>query len=307
MTIQYLDQRFPSFAEYIEQRARRAFSDVDRTPPYAHPIDEWILRSLSSTPVKAAIDKALDTIISIQIGQYLATSVFIDEKSFPDLFEILTSCSETLGIPVPHAVAAHYDDLFNAFTAGTDEYSYIFISSALCKVYKPDEAAFVIGHECGHIASEHVVYHTAAWVLTDAATNRAGMASLFLSIAAGLSLLAWSRRSEVTADRAGLLCCGDIQIAERALVRLVTGLADVEEVDIDDYLRKYKGMKDFHNLSGYSQVLHTHPLIPKRIEALRLFANSELYYALSGKPRPSSGPLLSREELDRQVNEIVKP
>jgi Zn-dependent protease with chaperone function len=271
-------------------------------------VDEWILRSLRATPVKAAIDRAVDTLLSIQFGQYLATSVFIDEKSFPDLFQILSQCSDTLGIPTPHAVARHDPYLFNAFTAGTDEYSFIYMSSALCQFYTPEEASFVIGHECGHVASEHMVYHTAAHVLTDAATRRTfGMAGFFLRLTAGLSLLAWSRRSEITADRAGLLCCGDIRTAERALLRLVTGLAAVEQVDIEDYLRRYKGMQDFHNLSGFEQMFTTHPLIPKRIEALRLFANSELYYELSRKSRPIDRSLLGREELDRQVNEIVKP
>jgi hypothetical protein len=66
-------------------------------------------------------------------------------------------------------------------------------------------------------------------------------------------------------------------------------------------------MQDFHNLSGFEQMFTTHPLIPKRIEALRLFANSELYYELSRKSRPIDRSLLGREELDRQVNEIVKP
>jgi Zn-dependent protease with chaperone function len=128
-----------------------------------------------------------------------------------------------------------------------------------------------------------------------------------LSWTAGIPLLAWARRSEVTADRAGLLCCGDITIAERALMRLVAGHADIDQVDIEDYLRRYKDIQDFHGASPWRQLLMTHPLIPKRIEALRLFARSELYYDLSGKPRPAEVALLSRAELDRRVNQIVKP
>jgi len=47
--------------------------------------------------------------------------------------------------------------------------------------------------------------------------------------------------------------------------------------------------------------------IPKRIEAIRLFARSELYYDLTGQPAPTGVELLTQVELDRLTNQIVKP
>src|SRR5579872_4661763 len=96
-----LDLRFMSLRDYIDWRAWRGLSDDESTPPYAHPIDHWILRTLESMPVKTVLDKALDTFITIQMGQFLAQCVAIDEKSFPDLFEVLAECCKTLGIPIP--------------------------------------------------------------------------------------------------------------------------------------------------------------------------------------------------------------
>jgi Zn-dependent protease with chaperone function len=307
VTIQYLDQRFLSFQEYIDRQVRGGLFDEDGTPRYAHPVDEWILRSLNAMPVRTVLDKSLDTIISIEMGQYLASGIVIDQRSFSDLFEVLSRCAETLGIPIPHAVANDSPYLFNAFTAGTDEYSFINITSGLCRYFSKEEACFVIGHECGHIASKHMVYHTLVWVMTDTASRYLGGLGKIISRTAGIPLLAWSRRSEITADRAGLLCCGDIAVAERALLRLVAGHADVDQVDIEDYLRKFKDVQEFHGVSGWQQLLITHPLIPKRIEALRLFAQSELYHDLTGKLPPAGAELLTREELDRRVNQIVKP
>jgi Zn-dependent protease with chaperone function len=164
----------------------------------------------------------------------------------------------------------------------------------------------VVGHECGHIAAKHMEYHTLAAVLLDTVSDFLGPLGRIIGQTAGLPLRAWARRSEVTSDRAGLLCCGDIRVAERALLHLVTGLADVERVDVDDYLRKYKEVEALHG-HVWQQAFSTHPLIPKRIEALRLFAESELYYSLSGKAPPPGARLLEREELDRRVNAIVKP
>jgi hypothetical protein len=96
-------------------------------------------------------------------------------------------------------------------------------------------------------------------------------------------------------------------VAERALVRLITGLADIDDVDIDDYLRHYKETQEYHGLGTYSQLFASHPIIPKRVDALRLFAQSEKYYRLSGKTPPAGAELLTDEELDRRVQKIVLP
>lgn len=307
MTITYQGQHFVGFRDYV-MRADHMTPARPPTPPYAHPVDAWILRTLNATPVKAVLSRAVDVLISMQFGHHLAGSLPIDQKSFPDLYEVLLHCANTLDIPLPHAVARHSPDLFNAGTAGTDEYHFITISSTLCQYYTRDEACFVIGHECGHIAASHMIYHTLVRVLTQTIAVRLPFpVGEILRATAGIPLMAWSRRSEVTADRAGLLCCGDILVAERALLRLITGLADVDRVDMEDYLRRSRSTEEHHSLGMVNELFASHPAIARRIEALRLFARSELYYDLSGKPRPSDEPLLSQQELNDRVNHIVRP
>ncbi len=307
VAITYQGQSFQRFQDYVEHQTSDNLQGGASAPLYAHPVDGWIIRTLNATPVKSVMNKALDVLVSYQFGYDLARSIFIDDRSFPDIFEVLSHCAKILGIPIPHAVTRHDVALFNAYTAGTDEYAFINVSSALCKHFTKEESAFVVGHECGHIASGHMVYHTLASALTNAALNQLGPMGTVLRLTAGIPLMAWARRSEVTADRAGLLCCGDIAVAERSLLRLVTGLADAESVDMEAFLRRYKDVQEYHSFSKLQELTATHPLIPKRIEALRLFSNSEVYYTLSGKPRPEGKLLLSREELNRQVSQIVQP
>jgi Zn-dependent protease with chaperone function len=305
MRLVYQGCEYPSLKDHI--RTAKVRSSGSGGPPYAHPIDGWILKTLESTPVRAVLQKAIDAFVSLQFGSQLASAVFISRQSFPDIFEVLAHCAHTLAIPVPHAVVNHDPALFNAYTAGTDEYSFISISSALLQFFSRDEACFVIGHECGHIAARHMLYHTVVNTLTGPLTNLLGPLGVAVQTTAGLPLIAWSRRSELTADRAGLLCCGDMAIAERALLKMVTGFADASRVDMTDYLRRAKSIEEFHKLGKLQELLHTHPLVPKRIEALRLFARSELYYQLTDKPRPQGVALLAKPELDRRISRIVKP
>lgn len=307
MPIKYQDQTFPGLQEFIDTREKNRLSDENSTPLYAHPVDEWIIKTLNATPAKAIMNKAMDALVSINFGYELSNGVFIDQNSFPDLFEVLSHCAKTLGIPIPHAVASNAPGLFNAYTAGTDDYAFINIAATLCEVYSKEEAWFVIGHECGHIHATHMVYHTLVQILTNYLPWRIGMLSIPLQISVGLALRAWSRRSEITADRAGLLCCGSLENAERGLLRLITGFADINKVDIENYLRRSRSMQDFHPAGDIQSLFMSHPQIPRRIEALRLFANSELYYQLSGKTPPAGARLLTRDELDRRTNQMVSP
>jgi Zn-dependent protease with chaperone function len=308
MAIKYLSKSFMGFQEYTQKTSTSGMFGADSTPLYAHPIDGWILSTLNAGPVKAVMNKAMDAVISFQFGHDLAQGAPIDQKSFPEIFQVLSNCATTLNIPTPYAVAQHDPSLFNAHTAGTEDYAFINISSALLQYFTKEQASFVIGHECGHIAANHAMYQTLVETLTHGVSPYLGPIGDLVRTTAGIPLFAWSRRAEITADRAGLLCCGDIAIAEKALLRLVTGLADVNQVDIESYLDRSRSVHDFHQFGAWFQeLIASHPMIPKRIEALRLFADSQLYYSLSGKTPSSTKSLLTQEELNQRVNQIVKP
>ena len=101
----------------------------------------------------------------------------------------------------------------NAATYGTNEDAFILVNSALMDHFSDSELLSVLGHECGHIHNNHVVYLTALHYLT----NVAGILLRNLAVPALLTLRAWSRRAEVTCDRAGALCAGELEpVAARA-------------------------------------------------------------------------------------------
>ncbi len=301
MAIVYSGHNFLSFNQYIGRRLGSGTFKEDGEPAYAHPIDGWIIKALNAVSVKALLNKAADVLVSLNFGFELSSGVLIDQKTFSEIFEVLFKSSKILGIPVPHAVAINGQP-FNAYTAGTDEYAFICISSEILKFFSTEEAMFVIGHECGHIAAGHMLYHTVG----NALVNGVLSGNAILKTLSGIPLAAWSKCSEITADRAGLICCGDINVAIRALVHVVTGFADESLVDIDDFIRKFKKIEEYHKVSRFCQLFTTHPMIPKRIEALMLFAESEVYYEILGMPCPIGKELIKKEELDRRVNKIMK-
>ena len=81
------------------------------------------------------------------------------------------------------------------------------------------------------------------------------------------------------------------------------GWASERDVEIDDYVRTMRETP----LSGaarFALMEETHPIIPVRLQALELFHGSELYYEMTGRPRPDR-PLMPRDELEGRVAEVV--
>ncbi len=188
---------------------------------------------------------------------------------------------------------------------GTDEFSFIAVSNYLPKLLTIDEQKFVIAHECGHIALGHTVYHTALRMIGNMSTI---IPLIGPTIANTISfpLNTWSRCSEITADRAGLLCCKDLKTAQMALLKIVGGFTDIENLDIDEYIKQSTDTLTAQGIGKYSELFRQHPLMHKRVKALDLFANSEMYHRLSGQIPKKEKKLLSDQQLNKAVNELIK-
>ena len=272
---------------------------------FAHPVDQSIIAALDNPIVNSVFNKVVQTSIDANFGLSLAQGIHISPTTYGDLYEIVADCAEKLGIPIPYVIISDSVRGVNACTAGTDQFSFIAISSVLPLVMSKEELAFVIGHECGHIALGHVVYHTAATIFGQAG----GLIPVVGDVVAKtiqMPLKAWSRRSEISADRAGLICCGDIQIAKRALFKLEAGLLRVDGIDMDEYIREAERVLDSSALGRYTEIFNSHPIIPKRIKALDYFANSKLYQNITGKDMDSNTRLLSDKDLISKTEKIIE-
>jgi Zn-dependent protease with chaperone function len=185
----------------------------------------------------------------------------------------------------------------NAMTYGTNDDSFIIVYSGLIDHLTDEELLSVIGHETGHIHNSHVVYLTALHLLTQ-------MASAFTSwivAPATMALSSWMRRAEITCDRAGLLCSRDLGVSSHALAKLALGSSKLyAEFNLEAFLEQYEEAQQ--SLGRYSEARESHPWLPKRVKALKAFADSQLYRKHIGAG--SDG--LSMEQVDEAVHGIIK-
>jgi hypothetical protein len=89
----------------------------------------------------------------------------------------------------------------------------------------------------------------------------------------------------------------------RALIKMQTGgEAELTGVDVDAYVRQLESIKS--SVVRFTEFNRSHPLTHKRIEALRLFHNSEVWLDWLPETR-SDGPVRSRREVDSACERVI--
>jgi Zn-dependent protease with chaperone function len=287
-----------SFAGFIEQRRAKRVGGVEgEGHAYAYLSDRNTRVAFErAKAVELAVSAAVRMFKSVGKAELLGHAVKIGPRQFPRVHALTEQCAETLGI-VPPTVYVINNQQLNAATYGTNDDAFVLLHSALVDHLSDEELLSVIGHECGHIHNNHVVYLTALHYLS----HVAGLFLRNISLPAMLALRAWSRRAEITCDRAGALCTRDLNVALRALTKLALGSQKLyDQLDIDVFIEQHAEAQD--SVGRFGEVFATHPWLPKRVLALRAFGESELYRRHVGLGAGG----LSMAEVDKTVHGIIK-
>ncbi|MBI5211644.1 MAG: M48 family metallopeptidase [Elusimicrobia bacterium] len=272
---------------------------------YEYSADREALAAFQSIPgADWLMKKWLEFWLEFDRAALLGSTVRVSERQFPEVHAHLARAAEVLGMNPPPLFIIERPDV-NAFTLGTDdENSFLLVTRKLLEVVNDRELTFILGHELGHVKSQHVLYVTLATYLANAGVfaGRRLFGALLLAYPLRMALLAWYRRSEITCDRAGLLCCQDVEAARKAL--LICGCGSREFADRIDLAEFAKQAEDVRNTYGkWSELFVTHPYLPKRVRSLELFAESHFY--LRRVLGEKKGRFLDPTDLDEAVSNLL--
>jgi Zn-dependent protease with chaperone function len=307
------------FAHYMERRKQELSVHLQGdVPDYSFGMDGKLRRQLAAMgPIRTLAKLMVSTAISLHRQRYTMFGVAVGPKQYPAIYNLGEDCARLLGIGIPQIFIAP-DETRNAFTWATDDAApFIVVTSSLIEVLTLEELKFVIGHECGHIHNLHGIYNSAVEMLVNPVAKTM-LTQMILSgltpssvelvanlIRGGLQLfmLQWSRCAEITCDRAGVICCGDIEVAQRALMKLVIGGSEqLQEINIQEYLKQLDQIQ-----SGplrFLELGQTHPLIPKRLKAIHAFSDCEILAGWRSDWKIQSS-LRSKEQVDQQCAQII--
>jgi len=197
---------------------KKILKGLDHTS-YEHPFDQKALNGLENTPgLKTAgtflIKNSIERLYTVQ---YTGSNIRVTKQNYPQLYAILEEAAEILDLRDLPDFYLQWGYNINGFTTGVDK-PLMVLNSGVIDLCDHEELLFIIGHEIGHIKSSHMLYHMMAQLIDYLiqAIPGGGLIGAPLQYA----LQYWSRMSEFTADRAGLLCCQNKNAAVRAFMKM---------------------------------------------------------------------------------------
>lgn len=250
---------------------------------WEHPADRAALAALRRVP---GFDLVLRKLFGA-VGErslrlfHQANAVRVGPRQFPRLHERYLECGAVLDVDDLPELYVSQTPLLNARTIGLDHPFIVFNSSTL-EILDDDELHFVLGHELGHVQSGHALYKTMLGLLLQLSIVRLGLPLTQIAlITLIMSLREWDRKSELSADRAGLLCVQDPEAAFRTHMKMAGGTR-VDEMDLEAFkaqARQYEGEGSVTD--SFFKVLNSrftaHPFAVGRLAESLRFVESGAY------------------------------
>ncbi|WP_326808555.1 M48 family metallopeptidase [Streptomyces sp. NBC_01775] len=268
--------------ERLPGRDRRRFPGIS-SRAYEHPADRSALVALRKLSGFDTVFKALSGLLperSLRL-LFLSDSVRVSDQQFAHLNAMLRDACYILDLEKVPPMYVNQDPHPNAMCIGLDE-PIIVVTTGLVELLDEEEMRAVVGHEVGHALSGHAVYRTILLFLTSLALKVAWIPLGNVAIMAIVTALReWFRKSELSADRAGLLVGQDLQASMRGLMKLAGG-NHLHEMNVDSFLaqaEEYESGGDLRDsvLKIMNVLPRSHPFTTVRAAELKKWEASRDY------------------------------
>lgn len=248
---------------------------------WEHPTDRAALGALQQIPgFDALLRKVVGTFGERNIRMsYQAEAIKVGPAQYRDIYQLLVEVCEVLDTDVPPLYISQ-TPLANAGAVGMDN-PFIVLNSSLIELASPRQVASVLGHEVGHIMSDHALYRTLLFLLLDFARPNIPLLGQAV-IPIMLALQEWSRKAEVSCDRAGLLAVQDLDASIGLLAVMAGGLRNrTDEINLEAFIEQSDEYLSSEGLNAYYKFMSTlgrsHPFPVVRVAELRRWVDSGAY------------------------------
>ena len=225
----------------------------------------------------------------------LANALRITDRIIPSLMERIALVKRITHLEETEVETYIHNSPYHSASCMHFENGAIFllISSGLYTKLTERELLFVVGHEFGHVVYNHQLLPARA-ILAERGVCDAERA---------LKLMSWARRAEISADRLGMLCCQDLDVAAKALIKLSCGLSeDLIEFDLPGYVSQLADIEAIsRTVRAVEDFYSTHPFNPIRVVALSRFWESRTLAEFLGH----SPARYSEQEVDARIDELL--
>ncbi|MBS1810273.1 MAG: M48 family metallopeptidase [Acidobacteria bacterium] len=268
----------------------KEFPNLSHTA-FQHQADRQATESLKKVPLLPQFTRFLSEKIAERYMRikHTSSSIKVGPNQYPSLYKQYVRMAQVLDVRKLPSLHISTEMQINAFAMGMENYS-IVVCSALIDIMTEDELLAIIGHELGHVKCDHVLYNSAANVLRNFGTTiieqalPMGMGQV-ASLGIQLALLDWSRKAELSCDRAALLATQNPEAVAGALGKLagyskhLQENINLEEVKIQAAQYHEIGEDSLIDkmMKLYLFVQETHPYPTVRVKEITGWAESEDY------------------------------
>ena len=272
---------------------------------YEHPADRAATAALQSIPM-------LDTVVRklIEYGyeralrqMLLANSVRISENQLPEVWAAHRAALARLDIHEIPELYMGQNPFINASAIGSGRPMVVLNSQTVTQLEEL-ELRTVLGHEAGHILSDHVMYSTALAILLSMGAGPLLRLPFFAGLpllAIKLALLEWYRAAELSCDRAATLVNRSPMTTCQTLMVLAGGTAsrrlslDAFVAQASEYVDWEPGWDKFSRFRV--ELLQTHQFPVRRVhEILKWVRSGEYDRIIGGEYRKRGERANARDE-----------
>ncbi len=280
-----------------DARATRTLTDIS-SRAWEHSADRAALAALRKLP---GFDQVLRALFGI-FGEkpvrlaFQANAVRVGPNQFPRVWDLYCEVCTTMDAPERYPLFVSQNPVVNAGAYGMKE-PFIILNSGTLALLTDRQVSYILGHEVGHVMSDHVLYRTMTELLI--ALAKMGFPIVGLAARAVLvALLEWSRKSELSADRAGLLAIQDPDEVMGSMLKMAGGGED-DETSLPEFILQAEDYRESGDMADQVfKVLNllgqTHPFWVLRLSELRGWIETGAYdrilrgeYQRRGDPDPA--------------------
>lgn len=220
---------------------------------YAEFNDDYLSVVLNNVVTRKCLKAVADKYYASQVDEIVRLSTPLTEQSYPSLHIIYVYCCKTLNITsVPLVYITNRLRGVNALSIETKGRKIILLGRRTVMLLTESELSFVLGHELGHHQQGNLVCHTVNGLMNNV-VNFSEILGPILLDTIEVPLKRWCKQSEHNADRAGYLCCMNVETIKSLFLKL--GMIETPSA--------------YHH---YKETGDDHPMLSTRFRRLKQYA-----------------------------------
>jgi Zn-dependent protease with chaperone function len=260
---------------------------------FRHPLDKQAEQTLRSLPGFDFLARKFVEFFAErpQLIYLMGNTIQVGPRQYSTIYHMFRECVRDLDIYPEPKLFVEQNAIANSYSLGKEN-PCIIINTGILDLLSEVEIRAVLAHELGHIKCGHtILIQMAMWVKQAASAIGQVTFGVGKVVSQGLLLAfyEWSRKAELSCDRAALLVIEDLDTVLKTMMKISGGsIKYANECHLREFIKQSEeyqaldedGLNQVYKVlmySGFMGGMQSHPFAVERVHYLREWAVSTEY------------------------------